>query len=55
MSSIADKIVRCVCIYHSQHLPLLVAQSHLLVSFNVHGVIYIGDDADGAYPAFVWV
>ncbi len=38
MSAIADKIVRCVAPFASR------IQDQLYASFNVHGVIYVGDD-----------
>ena len=48
MSTIADKIVRCVfAACHSN--PLWVFNPRLPISFNVHGVIYVADDATGAY------
>jgi hypothetical protein len=47
MSTIADKIVRCVFATRDTN-PLPVLNVRLPISFNVHGVIYIGDEAPGA-------
>ena len=43
MSAIADKIVRCVCIIEPPPSLLII-----YFSFNVHGVIYVGEGEDGA-------
>jgi p24 family protein beta-1 len=44
-----------VCIFTTRNALYTpgVLNFALVISFNVHGVIYVGDDADGAYPAFV--
>ena len=48
MSTIADKIVRCVFATRDTNL-LVVLNTRLSISFNVHGVIYVGDEATGVF------
>ena len=48
MSTIADKIVRCVFATLATPIHSWVLNPRLPISFNVHGVIYVGDEAAGA-------
>ncbi|KAI9508658.1 emp24/gp25L/p24 family/GOLD-domain-containing protein [Russula earlei] len=45
MSTIADKIVRCVFTSSQRQSHSRLLKPRLSTSFNVHGVVYVGDEA----------